>query len=78
MLWTLVTVTPVPLPPSQVDENLVTPGVIGFVITFALVIVTVLLILDMVRRVRRLRYRVEIRERLETEAAAEGASPPAN
>lgn len=55
---------------SEVDEDLVTPGVIGFVVTFALMVAVVVLILDMVRRMRRLRYRVEVRERLEAEAAA--------
>ena len=71
MFWLLVTETPDPLvPPSGVADELVTPGVWGFVITFALVIVVVLLIIDMVRRVRRVRYRAEANERLDAEEAA--------
>ena len=59
------------IPVIEVDPNSVTPGVIGFVVTFAVMIAVVLLVLDMVRRVRRVRYRSEIAEKLD------GASPPA-
>ena len=59
------------IPAIEVDPNSVTPGVIGFVVTFAVMIAVVLLVLDMVRRVRRVRYRSEIAEKLD------GASPPA-
>lgn len=58
------------LPPIQVDENLVTPGVIGFVVTLLVAIGAILLIIDMSRRVRRVRYRGEVRERLEAEQAS--------
>lgn len=75
MHWFVMSETPVPLPPSQVDENLVTPGVIGFLVTFGFMIVVVLLILDMVRRLRRLRYRAEARERIEAEARAAESAP---
>ena len=59
------------IPAIEVDPNSVTPGVIGFVVTFAVMIAVVLLVLDMVRRVRRVRYRSEIAEKLD------GATPPA-
>lgn len=59
------------IPAIEVDPNSVTPGVIGFVVTFAVMIAVVFLVLDMVRRVRRVRYRSEIAEKLD------GASPPA-
>jgi len=49
----------------------VTPGWVGFVITFLIAIVTVALILDMTRRVRRVRYRAEVREMLDAEEASE-------
>ena len=52
---------------EEFDPNTVTPGVIGFIITFLVAAVTVLLILDMTRRVRRLRYRSEIAEQLDAE-----------
>ncbi|WP_297408564.1 hypothetical protein [Naasia sp.] len=38
---------------------------------FGIAVVTVLLILDMTRRVRRTRYRGELREQLEREQAAQ-------
>jgi hypothetical protein len=57
------------------DEDLVTPGIIGFIITFLVALATVFLVIDMVRRIRRTRYREEIREKLEAEAAAANGSP---
>jgi uncharacterized membrane protein YcjF (UPF0283 family) len=71
----LVDATPSPVPTSNVNEDLVTPGVWGFVITALVMVAVILLIIDMVRRMRRLNYRAEIRQRLEDEAAA--ASDPA-
>jgi len=64
------------LPPKAVNDNLVTPGVIGFIAIFAIAVVTVLLIIDMNRRVRRTRYRGEVREQIELERheAAEAAA----
>ena len=63
--------TPVPTPPAyEGDPNLVTPGVIGFVITFAIAAITVLLVIDMVRRIRRVRYRSEVQEQIAAEVAA--------
>ena len=72
IVWTADEPTPVPtMPGFQGDENMVTPGVIGFFLTFVVMVVVVLLIIDMVRRVRRVNYRAEIREKLEAELAAE-------
>ncbi|CAN5335109.1 hypothetical protein BH09ACT5_BH09ACT5_18920 [soil metagenome] len=51
------------------DENAVTPGVIGFVATFFIAAVTVLLLVDMTRRVRRVRYRAEVQAKLAAEQA---------
>lgn len=65
----LATVTPTPTPtPVPLDEATVTPGWIGFVVIFAIALVTVLLIIDMTRRVRRVRYRSEIRDAIAAEA----------
>ncbi len=79
-LW-MLDPTPSPLPAYEGDPNLVTPGVIGFAVTFIVAIATVLLVIDMTRRVRRIRYRAEVREQLEAERAGDGAStddaPPA-
>jgi uncharacterized protein HemY len=55
---------------EEFDPNTVTPGVWGFVITFLIMVVVLLLILDMVRRIRRTNYRIEVREQLEAEARA--------
>ena len=57
-------------PPGEIDPTIVTPGVIGFALTFGLVVVVVLLILDMTRRLRRIRYRAEVNDRLDAEEAA--------
>jgi len=72
--------TPVPTPSSpEADPSRVTPGLIGFLATSALAVATVLLVLDMVRRVRRLRYR-EQQEAARQAAERDGgerADPPA-
>ena len=67
----LIAATPSPSPSPQFDPVTVTPGWVGFVITFLIAIVTVALILDMTRRVRRVRYRAEVREMLDAEEASE-------
>ena len=75
MLWQLTATLLTATLPAKVDPTLVTPGVWGFVITAGIMIVAVLLIIDMVRRIRRVNYRAEIRQRLEDEAtAASGAA----
>ena len=63
------------IPPIEVDPVMVTPGVIGFVITAAVGISVSLLILDMVKRIRRVRYREEIAQRLDAESAQENPEP---
>ena len=55
------------IPPIEVDPVMVTPGVVGFFATFVMAAGAVFLIFDMVRRVRRVRYRAEISERLDRE-----------
>jgi hypothetical protein len=65
---------------EEFDPDTVTPGIWGFVLTFLVMLVVVLLILDMVRRIRRVNYRAEVRaqletERLEAEFAADGDAP---
>lgn len=75
-LW-LVAPSPSPLPAFDGDPDMVTPGVLGFVVTFLIAIATVLLVIDMVRRIRRIRYRDEVREQLEAERAErDGATSP--
>ena len=52
------------------------PGTLGFIFTFIMVAGAVILIFDMVKRVRRVRYRAEIQERLEAEAAEGKTATP--
>ena len=64
LAW-LADVTPTPSPSPALNEDLVTPGIVGFVVTFFIAVATVL---------RRVRYRAEVQEQLEAEEreAAEG------
>ena len=62
----LAAATPTPAP---LDEDTVTPGWVGFIFIFGLALITVFLIIDMTRRVRRVRYREEIREKIAAEEA---------
>ena len=56
---------------EKIDPNGVTPGVVGFVITALVAIGSLLLILDMVRRMRRLRYREEAKNNVDAEVAVD-------
>jgi len=66
----IVMLASTPTPQPNFDENSVTPTWVGFAATFGVAAIVVLLCIDMVRRVRRVRYRGEIRERLEAERVA--------
>lgn len=57
------------------DLNSVTPGVAGFVAIFLIVVAVIVLIFDMVRRIRRTTYRAEVKERLEAESRQDAAQP---
>ena len=74
LLLTLAT-TPSPLPTpglrEGITEDQITPGLWGFIMTAFFVLATTLLIVDMVRRIRRVRYRAQVEE--ERQAAAEAA-----
>ncbi|MFJ3381151.1 hypothetical protein ACIPJ2_12145 [Curtobacterium sp. NPDC090217] len=67
----VLAVTPSPSPTSAVPDVDVTPGVAGFIAIAVIAVLTILLVVDMTRRIRRTRYRAEIRERLEAEARGE-------
>lgn len=54
-------------PVKAPNDNLVTPGWIGFLAIFFVGVATLFLIIDMTRRIRRTRYRGEIREQIELE-----------
>ncbi|UVJ40680.1 hypothetical protein [Arthrobacter sp. CJ23] len=79
LLLTLAT-TPSPSPTPSLrpglSEDQVTPGTWGFLLTAFIVVLTTLLIVDMVRRIRRVRYRGQVEEaRLAAEAEAAGNAP---
>ena len=61
------------------DEDLVSPTWVGFTATLLIAVAVVFLLLDMNRRVRRVRYRAEAREKIAAEQAeqAEAAAPQA-
>lgn len=70
--------TPAPAPTPSLRPGLsqdqVTPGLLGFLLTAFIVVLTALLIVDMVRRIRRVRYRAQVEEeRAAAEAAADDA-----
>ncbi len=69
----LAVATPTPAPSTGVNPDLVTPGFWGFAIIFLIAVVAVLLIIDMTRRIRRVRYRADVRERLAADEAAAAA-----
>lgn len=62
---------------EQFDENLVSPGVAGFLVVAVLALAVFALGMNLVRRLRRNRYRYEIREELEAEIAERDAAAAA-
>ena len=56
---------------EKIDPNGVSPGVVGFLITAAVAITSIFLILDMNRRMRRLRYREEAVANVDAEVAVD-------
>lgn len=77
-LFIALATTPAPSPTPSLrpglDQDQVTPGLLGFVLTAFIVILTALLIVDMVRRIRRVRYRAQVEEE---RAGAAGSTDPA-
>ena len=60
-------------PPPEFNPDTVTPGPWGFFAIFFVAAVTLLLGMDLARRIRRTNYRAEVRERLEAEVAERDA-----
>ena len=66
--------TPSPSLRPGLSQDQVTPGLLGFLLTAFIVVLTALLIVDMVRRIRRVRYRAQVEEeRAAAEAGIDGA-----
>jgi hypothetical protein len=61
-------------PDTDPANTYYSPGTIGFILTLMVALGAIGLIWDMVRRVRRVRYRAEIQEKLDREAAEAEAS----
>jgi hypothetical protein len=59
-----------------IDDTWYSPGVVGFLATFGLAAASLLIVWDLVRRIRRVRYRAEIAELLDQEQA-EASEPSA-
>ncbi|GAA5197322.1 hypothetical protein [Microbacterium jejuense] len=66
--------TPTPTPTPAVDPDTVTPGVVGFIATALIAIAVILLVWDMMRRIRRGRVRADILEELDAEQQAARAA----
>lgn len=64
----IAAVTPTPTTPP---DDQVTPGWAGFVVTGLVALLVILLIFDMTRRLRRVRYRAEINAKLDAEERGE-------
>ena len=66
--------------PSDVviDDTWYSPGVVGFWATFGVAGAAILIIIDMTRRVRRVRYRAEIVQKLDLEEQAANSQTPPN
>jgi hypothetical protein len=63
-----------PIPEQTVDPTLVTPGPIGFVVIAVLALAVIVLIWDMMRRIRRGRVRADINEELDAQEQAAAAA----
>ncbi len=59
-------------PLNDPDKIYYSPGVIGFIAVFLLMVAVTILVADMVRRIRKVRYRAEIQEKLSGETAVQG------
>ena len=66
--------------PSDVviDDTWYSPGVVGFLATFGVAGAAIMIIIDMTRRVRRVRYRAEIVQKLDLEEQAANSQTPPN
>ncbi|MEY4492337.1 MAG: hypothetical protein RL085_748 [Actinomycetota bacterium] len=63
---------PTPTETTDPANTFYSPGTVGFLAVAFISGAAILIILDMVRRVRRVRYRAEIQEKLAAEAADNG------
>lgn len=69
LISAILAASPSPSPSTDPANTFYSPGTIGFIATFGMAAGATLLIFDLVRRVRRVRYRAEIQAKLDAEAA---------
>ena len=73
LISAILAASPSPTPSVDPANTFFSPGTVGFIATFGMALGATLLIFDLVRRVRRVRYRAEIQAKLDAEAAGSGA-----
>jgi hypothetical protein len=73
-LSALLAATPSPTPSVDPANTFYSPGTIGFIATFLVAAGAIVIIFDMVRRIRRVRYRSDIAAKLEAEASSGATS----
>lgn len=59
-----------------IDDTWYSPGVVGFLATFGVAGVAIFIVFDMTRRVRRVRYRAAIVEKLDLEEQERATKTP--
>jgi hypothetical protein len=72
LISALLAATPTPEATADPANTFYSPGTIGFIATFGMAAGATFLIFDLVRRVRRVRYRAEIQAKLDAETAGRG------
>jgi flagellar biosynthesis/type III secretory pathway M-ring protein FliF/YscJ len=70
MLPLIVALATTPSPVVTPDESIVTPGPLGFAAIAFIAVAVFLLVFDMLRRIRRGRYREEVNAELDAEERA--------
>lgn len=76
-LSALLAATPSPTPSVDPSSTFYSPGTIGFIATFLVAAGAIVIIFDMVRRIRRVRYRTDVAAKLEAEALESGSQAKA-
>ena len=74
MLPVIVALATTPSPAVTPDESIVTPGPLGFAAIAFIGLAVFLLVWDMLRRIRRGRYREEVNAELDAEEQARAAA----
>jgi hypothetical protein len=73
MLTALAALAATPIPAPTPDESIVTPGPLGFAAVAFIGVAVFVLVWDMLRRIRRGRYREEVNAELDAEEQARAA-----